>query len=242
MSLLGLYLGETDVRTIEMTDDELDGVIGEVSSLGKADPKRRKFVRKIKAARKAESSRVVSTNNLTGKAEMELRSSMLPDNIQAGLKNGTLQLVDDAIYSIKDISAQKQVELMENKDDKTSGLTNVNGRKLDANKYFLVTGIQLLSGVYTTTVDDATFAVPVAGIINGEFELNVGGKIIVPQLSNSKFDTTNRTDVLRGYFKLENPKLIAPQTEIIPEIKLPAAAAVKTAVKVVLHGVSVAKA
>lgn len=217
-----------------MSDAEVEDFI---EGLGRYPRGRRaRMVRKRTSPRR----RVIPTSNLTAKAEFEKRFSRLPKDIQADLKTGKKQLVDSNYYSIVDFSSSKYKELMANADTKTVGLANLNGRKLDANVYFLLVGIQLEVATFSAQPYDASFAVPPAVFLNGEFKMEVGNKIIVPSVSCEVFNTANET-VKKGYWKLDNPKFIPPQTEIIPELSIPAAAAATTAVKLTLWGVQVEK-
>lgn len=229
--LLNGFLGEIDAP---VDVNFVDGLIGEIGSLEAANPLRRKAVKKI-AARMNNKS-VVPTNNLTGKAEFQNRMGVLPQDIQRALTGGDLQLVDHQFYTIKKIGTNSNSELMVNSDVSVVGLTNMNHRKLEANRYFLLTGVQLLSGV---GADEKAVAYdkPVANILNGEFELAIGDKIIIPRMSCSAFDSGNRTDIPTGFYKLDNPKMIPPQTEIKPELWTPSANVADTCVKLVYWGV-----
>lgn len=242
---LGELLNEEaiDLDISGVSEQDLDNIIDEVAGLGRANRARRTFVRKTARAMKSErgGAKVISTSNLTGKAEMEKRFKQLPDDIQQGILQGRLQLTDKALYKITNASGKSTVELMENADTKTIGLTNIDGRKLDADNYFLLLGIQLLSGAYTVTPSDAAFDVPEKQILNGEFSLEVGNKIVIPRMSSAVFNTTGRTDLPKGFYKLDNPKLIKPQTEIVPELRTAAAISASTAVKLVFWGVSIEK-
>lgn len=225
------FLGEIDAP---VDVNFIEGLLGEIGSLDKASPLRKKAIKKLAA--RVNNKSVVPTNNLTGKAEFQNRMGMLPEDIQRSLTSGDLQIVDHQFYTIKKINTNSNAELMVNSDVAVVGLTNMNQRKLEANRFFLLTGIQLLSGV---GADEKAVAYDkaVANILNGEFELAIGDKIIVPRMSCSAFDSGNRTDIPTGYYKLDNPKMIASQTEIKPELWTPAANAENTCVKLVLWGV-----
>jgi hypothetical protein len=231
MSYLNGFLGELDVT---VSEEMVDGIIGEIGSLDYAHPQRRRAVRRM--TRRMNSRSVVPTRNLTGKAEFENRMGMLPLEIQQALRKGDLQLCDYLIYTAKKIGTASNAELMVNSDVAVAGLANINNRKLEANRYFLLTGIQILSGA-SADPKTAEYALPEPNILNGEFELNVGDKTIIPRMSMSAFDTGSRTDVPEGFYKLDNPKMIPPLTEIKPEIWTPAPNAENTCVKIVLWGV-----
>jgi hypothetical protein len=173
---------------------------------------------------------------------------MLNDpKIRESIAAGRLKIVNNAFYRIIDFSGTKQADLMLNADTKMAGITNVNSRKLEESNYFLLTSIVLQVGTYTTNPWDASFGVATTAALkilyNGEFSLKNGtDKVIVPMSSTRIFDTSSRKNLIPGEWKLDNPKFLAPQVEIIPELKLPAALPAKTALKLVLIGGGLVKA
>lgn len=211
--------------------DYIEGVMGAFNGLGAAQ---RRNVAKTLAARV--NKRVVPTNNLTGKAEFEARLSSLPADVMAGLRNKSIQLIDYSIYTATIVGTAVSKELMASADTVAVGKTNINNRKLEAGRYFLLTGITLLSGVHAN-INETEFGVPANNILNGELDLKLGDKLIIRSLPCTVFNTTDRHDVPAGYMKLDNPKMIPAQTEIIPELKCPAGNVANTNVKIILHGV-----
>lgn len=187
-------------------------------------------------------------NTQNAKAEFEARLEQLEPSVATALKNGTLQLVDSVIYSAKTMTGTKQ-ELMEAADNKVVGKTNINNRKLEANCYMLITGIQILTSSIndaTGSLEKATWTALGTEYANGEFELRQGDKVLFPKNSLAQFVTGSVTDRLAGFKVLECPKMLIPLTEIIPEITLPANATIHSgssseaatvAFKVVLYGV-----
>jgi hypothetical protein len=131
---------------------------------------------------------------------------------------------------------------MLNADTKLAGITNVNSRKLEENNFFLLTAIILQTGAYSSAPHDAVFDIPCREVLNGEFSLKNGDKVLIQPSSARVFDTSTRNTVIPGEWKLDNPKFIAPQVEIIPELKLPVAVPSNTAVKLILVGAGLAKA
>jgi len=181
-----------------------------------------------------------STTHLTAKAEFEQRIHLLRPEIQAALRRGQMQVVDREYYTARRIDTATTAELMLNSDVAVPGLANLNNRKLEVNHDFLLTGIMLQTAV-SADVLAANFGVPVRNILNGEFELEVGSTVIIPRSSCEMFNTTGRADGRIGYYRLENPKFIAPQSEIKPKIFSAGANVANTCVKIVLIGASVWK-
>ena len=129
---------------------------------------------------------------------------------------------------------------MESGDNKLIGMTNVDKQKIEANKWTLLVGIQLLSGV-AANPPETEFDVCDKKILNGEFELEVGNTVIVPNISCAIFDTKGRTDVAKGLWNEFDAQFLVPNTEIKPRLKLSAEADTNTNVYFAMHVVSVAK-
>jgi hypothetical protein len=109
--------------------DQMDEIMGLGRGVSRSNPQAKKLAQIIA---KKSSRKVISTNNLTGKAEFEKRFSMLDDIVRKELTDGKKHIVDSALYSIVEMSALTNKELMSNGDDKVEGKTNINGRKLEA--------------------------------------------------------------------------------------------------------------
>jgi hypothetical protein len=144
------------------------------------------------------------------------------------------------LYSVKKIGGFRDRELMESGDNKQIGMTNVDKQKIEANKWTLLYAIQLLSGVAANPTE-TVFDVCDKKILNGEFELEVGNTVIVPNVSCTVFDTKGRNDVTKGLWTDFDPQFIVPNTEIKPRLKLCAEADDNTNVLYAMHVVSVAK-
>ena len=243
--LLGLYMAE-EANMLDrsvLTDVEMDGVIAEAATLDPSDPGRQQFVARVNRGAKSKQS-VIPTDELTIRAAYSIRAHMLPDHIREPLAANRIKVVNNAFYRIFDFGGRTQSDLMLNADTKAAGITNVNSRKLEENNFFLLTSIILLTGTYETGKNpcDAKFGLACKEVLNGEFSLKNGDKILVHPSSARCFDTSTRKDVFLGEWKLDNPKFIAPQVEIIPELKLPVAAPARTAVKLILVGAGLVKA
>ena len=244
MSLLGIFLGE-DANALDrsaLNDRELEGALNEAASLDPTDPQKEQFVKRVNRGARSKGALVVPTDDLRIRAAYAARMHMLPDHIRMAIAKNAVKVVNNAFYRILSISGLKQTDLMFNADTKLSGVTNVNSRKLEENNFFLLTSIILQSGTFTSQPWDADFSCPCREILNGEFSLKNGDKILVQPSSTRVFDTSSRNNLYRGEWKLDNPKFIAPMTEIIPELKMPVAAPGQTAVKLVLIGAGLVKA
>jgi hypothetical protein len=242
---LGLidYVAEVqnDLDGTVLTDNELHGVINEMAGLGANDPNRLEAIRRIQRSASSRSAGVVHTRDLTDRGEFEKRLSFLPASVRRGLAHKRLKIVDAHWYVARSIENLSMDELFKNADTKAPGVTNVNNRKLEAMNWFLLTGITLLSGL-GADAKAVAYGIVTDQIANGELKLEVGSRTLLPSFSCRLFDTTNKKNVRKGYFKLDNPKFITPQSEIVAELRLSAAAPATTCVKMILHGVTLEKA
>ena len=238
---------ENDLDVIVAPDDVIEGAIDELGALAKGNPRRRKFVARTRKAYKALSKRPPATKDLTAKAEFEKRMGQLPKEIQKALARGKLQIVDGDIYSMKTISSKQTVLLLESSDDKKVGICNLNSAKLDSNKWFLVTAIELLYCADASGTNDDHLQVANYGedlppqIKNGEFQLEQDSDVLIPEISCEVFVNEGQTNIKKGLYKLDNPKFLKPLKEISPEIRLAGIGANNAAVKFRLIGATIAK-
>jgi hypothetical protein len=167
---------------------------------------------------------------------------LFPKDIQDGLLNRRLQLVDSYYYVIKTIAGVKNVKMLQDTDNKSAGLGNISKQKLEKDNHFCLTGVILLSGI-AVNKEDVVFDVVPHEILNGDFEFKInGGKYITPaaRLSCEVFDTSNRTDIRKGLWELHNPKAVEAEQAIEFNIDFAAAPAANTWAKAILVGSSVA--
>lgn len=147
------------------------------------------------------------------RAEMEKHFHELPQHIKDGLLKGDLRLADTIIYSRKIVNS-KTVKLFETQDVKEVGIRNISNAKLPKNQALLVSGIFLLAAVAENTTSDKIIAAKYGKIedfgalSNGEFTLKANKKIIMTDVDNAVFKTSNNTQVPIGYYKLANPRVI----------------------------------
>lgn len=152
----------------------------------------------------------------------------LPEDIQTGLNNQSLKVVDFVAYSSKNLAGATIKELMEASDNQLEGITNVNNRKMEALQYFLVKGVRLTSAVIAgetaitdTTIATAAFTTPSANVLNGELDILVSGKTALPRISCAVFGKSDAaTEGLKGYYELDCPFMIAPLSDIVPTLRL----------------------
>jgi hypothetical protein len=163
----------------------------------------------------------VSTKNATGKAMFERMMYLLPEDTQKSLKLGHLQLVDQIYYCTKNMEGLTERKLTDSYDNESPGLTNLDRMKIPTNRWVLLYGIQMLAnneGV--DKIRTGKYGIIPNNVLNGEFELQVGNRFMVPNVSCSVFDTRNREDLMTGYWAAFDPLFIVPGTEIKPNLKV----------------------
>jgi hypothetical protein len=261
---LELAILDKEEEAMEREEDRDDATEG-IGDLGRGRRKRRRsgwrnrrrtnqkrtIRRSYNAGAKSTAVKTGLTKDLTSKGQFELRRQQLPSEVQKALKDARMQTVDAAIYTVKSITNKSDIDLMEASDDKKAGRTNLNRAQLDSGKYLLLTDI-VLEYAHGASEDDndpanfafGQFALP-PEIVNGTFEMTLGTKVIVPEISCAVFDDSDTTK-RKFQFKLANPKWLKPSMDITPKLNMPRAVAgdkvYNPAVKVTLIGTMTEKA
>ena len=228
--LLG-YGGEEKARML----------LGDIAEIAKASP-----VAAVAAIKRIGQMQAAGGKNLSPRDHAIMRIDGLPPEIQKALADKRLQLVDDVIYITKRASVTNIIEMFKSDDLKAHGLSNIAKSQLDKDLHFMITSVRLTSGVESGSGDPAlcNYGLIAKEIANSDFEFKInGGRYVFPKDSGtSRFDTTGVMDVQVGEFKLNNPKWIEPETDIIWDFKLGVPTVLNTCVKVELIGVRVLKA
>lgn len=188
----------------------------------------------------------VATGTLaTSRDEVLRRTHQITDKqVLEDLVREKKALVDTRLYFSVLANAVTSVDMISNSLPKATSLRNVANGKMDDGKWFLLTAMTLKSGI-AETPDDAGVANTAFGplakqIANGDFEFRINGsKHVLPKDTACSIFNVDRTDQPLGYFKLDNPKWIKPNTEMYFVIKTGIATAAKTAIRLELIGTSV---
>ena len=215
-----------------MTEDELLG------ALDKAPTQERKaFLRKLKGRKENAGA---GSGRSDSRSEFERRIFMLPKEIQEGLANKTLQAVDAAYYVTKNVSNAKIIKVLKDDDTKIVAVSNISGGKLEKGNVMLLSGIVLLASVGVAKVEDAKFDILPDVLRNGEFEFKANGTTLVPISSCEVFNTAGTTRQ-KGFYKLDNPKIIFDQQAMELNVEWGSNAPADTFVKTILVGTAVIK-
>ncbi len=219
------------------TIEEQEELLGKIMKNPVARKKLAKTVFKPKA------TTVVASGNATSRDDFQKRFNQLPKDTRQGLLKKQKQLVDTALYIVKEVSNNKIVKMLQDDDNKVIGKSNISGGKLEKGNFFTLKGIQLLYGEAGEgeNHNHVNFGILPDFIRNGEFEFVANGSILIPSMSCEVFNTTGKSDVSPGYFELVNPKMIETQQPMDFEIEWGINAPVNSYVKAVLIGTSVAK-
>ena len=219
----------------------LDNVDEQEELLGRIwrNPIRRK--RLVKHVFK-KASRLIGGGRTSSRDDFQRRFHQLPVETRKSLMNRNKQLVDTALYIVKEVSGNKIVKMLQDDDNKVIGKSNISGGKLEKGNFFILKGIQLLYGVAAENENyqDVNFTVLPDFIRNGQYEFVGNGSILIPSMSLEVFNTSGM-DKRTGYYELANPKMIETQQPMDFEIEWGTNAPQKAYVKAILYGTSVAK-
>lgn len=227
---------------IEQSEHNLLGAITEDDFLEAIDTApaqtKKKFFKKMQMQSRVQTTATSSRS----RAEFEKRIHLLPTEIQKGLANQSLQAVDTVIYVVKSVAGNKVVKMFKDDDNKVVGISNISSGKLEKGNFFLLYGIQLMSGVADAgeTAADVNFNIIPDLVRNGEFEFKANGTVLVPNTSNEAFYTEGK-DVFKGLYVLDNPKVIKDQQAIEFNLEWGTNAPANTYLKAILRGTSVIK-
>ncbi len=180
------------------------------------------------------------TKDITAFAEfLSVIDSTVTPEINRAIRAGRIALRDSTLYTARKIGKDKQVELCTANDGKDVGFTNLDRRSLEANNFFIATSIRILCG-NGENAKSVEYRPLEGSMLNGELELKVGTKVVIPSISLTEFNRnqggTGR-DVTPGEYRLENPIMIGPQTGIIPTIKFAVEGQENTCIRIEFHGV-----
>lgn len=155
------------------------------------------------------------------------------------------QVVDVSYFTTKSISGKTSIKIFESSDQSADGVRNIDGGKLEANKPFCVSAIQILYGVHGTSggtdPSNIDFAAIDKAVRNGSITFKVnGGRAVLEKDSMELFRTP--TNELVGLYNLASPKMILPGSAMEMLIEWKTAAATDSFIKVVLIGAGLNKA
>ena len=165
----------------------------------------------------------------------------LPEAIKKACNDGTAFLADSNIFTCRSLSTATTIELFQASDKIKDGICNFNDRKLDTGNYMLLLGMRLQTAVVAEVTDEniakADYTAKLdSAVANGDLELRVASKVVIPRTSCQVFTGTTRASLLKGYYALECPYMIAPDAQIVPTLRLGTPATDKTVVRFELHG------
>lgn len=234
-----------------MTESEANSLLMSVEDLGFLSPEKTEMllgaiaamepIKKRAAISKLTQTRVSAGGaNLSSRDEAMMRLGMLPENIRQGLAQKRLQLADTNFYVVKAAGALTTIKMITNADTKSIGISNLANGKLDKDNYLLLTHVRLTAGISVIGALDAAYGVVGKEVVNGQVEFKNGTKYLLPNECGTKiFDTTGRTDVTVGTYRLANPKWLEPQQQLEFNLSLSQAAPANTFLRVELIGSAV---
>lgn len=168
----------------------------------------------------------LNTNITTSRNDMINFLAAKNPELLKKVQEGTYRLVDKVYFSIKALGNATSKELFIDDDKLKDGIINLSARKITSGHAFMIGGVQLQAAVIEgedeitdAVMTDADFSGALnPTILNGELEIKVGDKAILPYSSCSMFDAAANDK--RGFHKLENGFFINPDTAIVPTLKV----------------------
>jgi hypothetical protein len=184
---------------------------------------------------------MMNTGSSQDRKNFMQRFSQFDKATQEGLKNGTLQLVDTTIYSMRNITAAGKVQIFKSDDDIVKYERNISKQKLEEGKPLLVTEIGFQFSA--DAVDSVTGFKPVeftAAIKRSELTLEYDNFKVFEAEPVGTFTANDvngyNVDKPYGMRKLDNPKVFLPNKRIVFDIDTPASAG---AIMGIIKGISV---
>jgi hypothetical protein len=235
------FSGSSEIDFAGLGDSEQITLLGRIARMPK--PQRNAAFNKVAAAT---AGKVVGSGGShggggrgTSRNEMVARLELLPEKIRQALKSKTMQLSDGYYYVVKAAGGLSTIEMFSSSDVKAAGTGNVGNAKLETDRYFLLSGIAVLSGIDAVLANTDFDQIPLS-IRNGEMEFYTDkSHFVLPKTSMEVFNTDKRNNVQKGVYLLDNPKLIVPQIELRMRLSFSQALAANTNIKVMLLGTHV---
>lgn len=259
-----LKRAEELVMDYSMPGDDLDTVFKDIpdSEVLKAVSQNPQFYRKRAMINNYTMPPVVKHRNQKSRFELIKRIKYIKPEIRNELIHGHKHLAETALMVTKSASQTTSVKMLVDSDDKTTGYCMINAGKLEADEWFMLTGIQLLSGVHASsaTLSKANVAETAFGplqkqIRSGQFEFKANGQTLIPECNNEVFcgsygatltdaNSTNGYSYAYGlpsgspvgYYELENPKLIEPQKKMEFNVEWAESSTQYTFLMLIFHG------
>ena len=170
----------------------------------------------------------------SGKYRLQMleRIGDLPKDIVSALLNKRKQLNDQVLFEVAQITG-KTVRVIKTDGGKAVGVRNLSNGKHD--NYFLCSAVRLMYGNgptdYAVTYSGETYP---AELENGNITIKTNDKAILNelQIAHIKTYSSDKDERRAGFYELQNPKWIYPNTEIkinieMPQFSIPGAAWVK---------------
>lgn len=245
-AIAGTLCGENEIMGLEnLGEEEIAALLGNIEALGASPMQKNKArVKVTKAVAKKNNNMARETKDLTGKALFEQRISQVAPDVRKKLENGTWQLVPFTYYSMKPISGINHVDMFENGDLTSKGVTNIVQGRLPAEDFFLCTAVRVRTA--TAASEDlakaATWNSPCGNVSNGEWKLGLESVTYVDKCAASVFDHANVTTQPVGFYELETPKMFNPQRQLHMEFDLVGTVPENTWLRTELIGIKTAKA
>lgn len=158
------------------------------------------------------------------RTEAFLHLGLIPADIAKAISEGKARLVDHTYMSTK--PAAKVTKFFESGDEKTPGVSNLKGNTLPKGYGFLVSAIRVTTGkaadgtaagALRTKYESELAEIPSGSTGFTRFEAQ--NRAILQEISTDIFNNYGRTDIPKGYHRLDNPRFIGDNGEINFELQ-----------------------
>jgi len=231
------FSGASEIDFAGLGDTEQIALLGRIARMSPS--KRNAVWNKMAAATAKKTGSIGGGGRGSSRNEVFARLELLPQNIRQALTNKTMQLSDGYYYVAKAAGGLSTIEMFNSSDVKAPGVGNIGNAKLETDRYFLLSAIAVLSGVDPAIISTDFDSIPLS-IRNGEMEFYTDkSHFVLPKTSMEVFNTDKRSNIQKGVYMLDNPKLIVPQIELRMRLSFSQALAANTNIKVMLLGTHV---
>ncbi len=227
---------------------QIDGILGANPRTATSAARQNvKKTMKTKQQPKNQPKMAQETRDLTGRTLFNSRLDFITDpEVREGLKSGKFSLTDFTLYAVKKADGNR-IEMFQTADSAKDGVTNLTQSKLPTNAWFLAQEIVIQSGVNAAPTTDpegklVNFSTVAPSIATGNYSFGNGTTVFAADSGMDVFKHDGGNGILKGAFKLENPKMINPKMDLKFDIDTAGGHAANTYIRIAIRGSMIVKA
>lgn len=115
-------------------------------------------------------------------AFLTLVAALLNQNTVSALKAGTIGAKDNTLFVRKQITGANVVKLIDGTTERVTGITNIDGNKLDDYRNFIIEAISIRYGTHASDTDPGIISyttAPPTALRNAELVLRQGNRLVI---------------------------------------------------------------